>query len=452
MKPQLDLFTHQPPAIITPTRVGNSHTNTTHRAKLENQYANQIEEKLTIGNLVSYQGNKQLPVLRLYRYKEAFSYPFVKQLFHEFGISPTDYVFDPFCGMGTALFTSCINGIPAIGIDKLPTSTFIANTLPKFLTIQSNEISKYYEEAKQQLEHTEEAHVAEDVRIMKIAFSPVNLTALKKWKTLIATLPIPYQDVMNLLYLSILEPASFTSKDGQFLRYLPDKLTLNPTILLANKVKEAEQDLVTLQQLKWHENYLLPAVFEGDARNLSPVPFSREPTLILTSPPYANRYDYTRSYSLELCFNFVYNFEALKQLRFSILRSHIEAKASPEDCSPHEAVTEILECLKPQQDRDKLNNERIPTMLLAYFVDMQKVIREWYRVCAKGATVVMVIDNVRFAGEHVPVDLILSDLAHREGFQVKKILVARYKGNSSQQMGKYGKFPVRESITIWQKN
>jgi ubiquinone/menaquinone biosynthesis C-methylase UbiE len=83
---------------------------------------------------------------------------------------------------------------------------------------------------------------------------------------------------------------------------------------------------------------------------------------------------------------------------------------------------------------------------------MQKVIREWYRVCAKGATVVMVIDNVRFAGEHVPVDLILSDLAHREGFQVKKILVARYKGNSSQQMGKYGKFPVRESITIWQKN
>ena len=138
-------------------------------------------------------------------------------------------------------------------------------------------------------------------------------------------------------------------------------------------------------------------------------------------------------------------------MRFGILRSHIEVKKEEGDISVHEALTEVLECLEEKSKIKKLNNDRIPIMLLAYFIDMQKAIKEWHRVCAKGATVAMVVDNVRFEGEHIPVDLILCDLAEEIGFEVEKIIVARYKGNSSQQMGKYGRFPVRESITIWLK-
>jgi predicted MPP superfamily phosphohydrolase len=88
-------------------------------------------------------------------------------------------------------------------------------------------------------------------------------------------------------------------------------------------------------------------------------------------------------------------------------------------------------------------------MITGYFLDMQRVIKEWARVLAKGARVAMVVDNVRFEGELIPVDLILSDMAEEEGFRVDEIIVARYKGNSSQQMGKYGRVPVRESITLW---
>jgi hypothetical protein len=51
----------------------------------------------------------------------------------------------------------------------------------------------------------------------------------------------------------------------------------------------------------------------------------------------------------------------------------------------------------------------------------------------------------------VPVDLVLSEMAEEAGFVVKQILVARYKGNSSQQMGKFGRVPVRESVLLWQK-
>jgi hypothetical protein len=61
------------------------------------------------------------------------------------------------------------------------------------------------------------------------------------------------------------------------------------------------------------------------------------------------------------------------------------------------------------------------------------------------------VDNVRFEGELLPVDVVLSNMAEEAGFKVEEIIVARYKGNSSQQMGKYGRVPVRESIVVWRK-
>jgi len=177
------------------------------------------------------------------------------------------------------------------------------------------------------------------------------------------------------------------------------------------------------------------------------VEFNRKPTIIITSPPYINRYDYSRIYALELCFHFVRNFDELKKVRFGILRSHIESKISKEEVPNHPAIDEVIN----QLSRKKLNNPRIPYMIIAYFLDMGRAIGEWYRILAPNSKVAMVVDNVRFEGELIPVDLILSDIAEAIGFQIKEIIVARYKGNSSQQMKKYGRVPVRESIVIWER-
>ena len=65
--------------------------------------------------------------------------------------------------------------------------------------------------------------------------------------------------------------------------------------------------------------------------------------------------------------------------------------------------------------------------------------------------VALVVDNVRFEDEMIPADLVLSEIAERHGFTTERVIVARYKGNSSQQMGKYGRVPVRESIVVWKK-
>lgn len=61
-------------------------------------------------------------------------------------------------------------------------------------------------------------------------------------------------------------------------------------------------------------------------------------------------------------------------------------------------------------------------------------------------------DNVRYSGISIPVDLILSDFAESSGLTVNKIFyLKRGKGNSSQQMGSYGRDELRKCIYFWEK-
>jgi SAM-dependent methyltransferase len=400
-------------------------------------------------SLVSYVGNRGVPLLRLYRYKEAFSLPFVEEWLSRLGAGREDLVFDPFCGMGTTLLGASVRGIPAMGIDRLPIAVFIASTLPLFFQVRPGELTKAFERLRKIVPGAEPAPIAMDVAIMGVAFPSEILFELRRLKSAILSLDSPLREIFLLLFFSILEPCSYTSKDGQFLRLKKDKRPKAPEEALAQKVWEAEEDLRRIRELGWERSFLPYRVLLGDARRLDGVPFERPPTIIITSPPYANRYDYTRTYSLELCFHFVRNFAELKGLRHSLFRSHIEARLSPSEEPPHPAVREIVDSLR---ERSKfLNNPRIPDMLTGYFVDMQKAIREWKRVLAPKGKVAMVVGNVRFEGVVIPSDLIIAEMAEEEGFAVDEVVVVRYKGNSSQQMGRYGRIPVRESVVVLRK-
>jgi hypothetical protein len=80
------------------------------------------------------------------------------------------------------------------------------------------------------------------------------------------------------------------------------------------------------------------------------------------------------------------------------------------------------------------------------------VIFEMARVLAPAGHVIMVNDNVRYAGEEVPVDLILSNMAEAFGLTSKKIwTLGRGKGNSSQQMGNHGRTELRKCVYVWEK-
>lgn len=91
-------------------------------------------------------------------------------------------------------------------------------------------------------------------------------------------------------------------------------------------------------------------------------------------------------------------------------------------------------------------------MVEGYFTELTFIFAELFRVCAHGAHVAFVNDNVRYAGEVIPVDYLTTMLAEELGFKPVVIYTLRQqKGNSSQQMKKYGKVNLRKSITVWEK-
>lgn len=92
-------------------------------------------------------------------------------------------------------------------------------------------------------------------------------------------------------------------------------------------------------------------------------------------------------------------------------------------------------------------------MVEGYFTELAFIYAELYRICKKGAMVAFVNDNVRYGGEVIPVDYLSTSFAEQFGFTpVKVYCLKQQKGNSSQQMKKYGRVALRKSVTIWRKD
>jgi len=193
--------------------------------------------------------------------------------------------------------------------------------------------------------------------------------------------------------------------------------------------------------------------------------------LVITSPPYCNRYDYTRTYAVELAF-LGYDDDEVKSLRQAMLSCTVENKEKRLQMvhmykdigasrrfeqvervfATAEALHEVLRALESCRESGGLNNSNVPRMVRNYFYEMCFVVREVARVLRHGGSIVVINDNVRYAGEEVPVDLILSDFAEKFGLVVRHIwTLARGKGNSSQQMGNHGRQELRKCIYVWEK-
>ena len=184
---------------------------------------------------------------------------------------------------------------------------------------------------------------------------------------------------------------------------------------------------------------------------------------IITSPPYCNRYDYTRTYALELALLGV-DEKRISRLRQEMLSCTVENRAKDliminSDWKPVLSMVDeqknlqaILSYLGNLKARGELNNNGIPRMVRGYFYEMACVIAECARVLKPNALMFMVNDNVRYAGASISVDMILSFFAEKLGFSVEQILVLPDgKGNSSQQMGEHGREALRKCVYVWRK-
>jgi len=406
------------------------------RSLLEKRYSSKIIEEPELGPYLLYTGNKDIPFLHMYRFKEAFSFPLVWELLNKVKADETDYVIDPFCGSGTTLFTSFLRGIPSVGVDALPLACFISKTLPKFLFLKRGELELIWKKLLPKIEKSDPAPTALDVPIMKVAFQKNILVKLRKMKAAIDELEEFYRDIFLFLFFSLLEECSQTEKVKSYPRVIKGKKGINPIDAMKRRIKTVKKDITLVKTFDARKENI-PDVFLANTLDLSAI--KKNPTILITSPPYADRIDYTRVYALELCFHFVKNVEEFKKLKYNLLRSYMPSELSEGEEPPHPVIKEVVTALK-----EKLRKSKLPDMLTGYFLDMKKIINQWYTILGIPARAAVVSDNLWYEGVIIPVDLILSDMAEEAGFTVEKVIVANYRKKRKEA-------PLRESIVIWRK-
>lgn len=435
---------------------------------------------------MSFQANKAEGESRWFKYKEGFSGALMRYVFEQVGLE-RGRLLDPFAGAGTALFEAAGRGLDAMGIELLPSSleaiaarcllrerpTLFAGALRAF------RVRRAWEEEGPECPF---AHLV----ITSGAFPPENERRLCRYLHEAAAVPdAELARVLRFAAMCVLEAISYTRKDGQYLRWdhrsgrrqgakpFDKGVVCDFTEAVDRKLTEIERDLHGGHGEASLFDAPTPAQPRGCITLLAGSCLELLPTLtdstfdgLVTSPPYANRYDYTRTYALELALMGAGE-EEIRRLRQAMLSCTVENKAK-ENLSQsipaarfqaataafaeQAALQAILEYLEACRTARTINNTGIPRMVRGYFFEMALVIFESARVLKPGAPLVMVNDNVRYMGAHVPVDLILSDFAQSAGLRVETIWVLpRGKGNSSQQMGAHGREEVRKCVYVWRK-
>ena len=354
-------------------------------------------------------------------------------------------MYDPFVGCGTTLLAAREFGLHGVGIDVLPTSVFVAQTkLAPWEDLDS--LLRSIQELLATPFHEPTTAFPPDVRIINLAFSKQTQRELLFFKEEIERAASPAREFLLLGLLSILESVSRTSKDGQFLR-LVERPVLPVREALRAMLSKMISDLSELRMFG-EVGKAASLVKQGDAREMClPKRYEGRVSAVITSPPYLNRYDYSRTYALELCLLAAKSHRDMVSIRHSLLRSHVESREHEGKRVHLPALEEVLREIRAKP----LNNERLPVMIQGYFEDMNLVIRNLAAYLKPGGRVALVVANAQFAGESVPTDLMLCELAVRHGFVAESIWITRYKGNSSQQMAIYGRRPVRETIVFWRK-
>lgn len=454
------------------------------RAQLHERFAARlVVNPLLTRRLVSFQASKSAPFYRWLKYKEAFSPELVDYLFDCLDLARCGpvHLLDPFAGTGTALTRATARGWRATGIELLPVGVqalqarFAADRVDAaaFQRVVDGLGSLDWSQPKP-------GWTFPHLRITKDAFSPATEAEMSAYLRFLDGIADP--DVRWLLRfacLSVLEEVSFTRKDGQYLRWDTrsgrtlgrpfDKGTI-PAFQEAVRARLGEfaRDLQTRNGGTFSRR---AEVIEGSCLKELPRLPAAKFSVVLTSPPYCNRYDYTRTYALELAFCGS-GAEDLRRLRQTLLSATVENKSKRAELAAlyaqlgaghrfaeitaawerQAALQEVLGLLLVARAQGELSNPNVPELVANYFLEMALVVFELARVLRPGGHVFMVNDNVRYHGEEVPADLILSDFAEAAGLVVDKIRVLpRGKGNSSQQMGRWGRQELRKCVYLWRK-
>jgi hypothetical protein len=370
-------------------------------------------------------------------------------------------IYDPFSGSGTTVLTAFQGGLNGRGTEVNPFLRFVASakTTNSRTAKLTNAFDRVFEGARSKAVHPLERFST---------FSELGEASQKRGKWLFnssvlrafggawaaTTLNDPAERTLTrLAVIAAAMDAANAEKDGKCLRFKHSWDKIRYSYADFRNALERRRDDMLADCLETEVMRSGSASIQlGDSRG---IPQNENFDLCVTSPPYLNSFDYTDVYRPELFLGgFVKTMGELTALRTRTLRSHVQTRwSSPLASDFGQHYDETIS--KLDAERNHLWNRRIPEMVQAYFEDMSSVFLNLRSKAKQSASIWLVVSTSAYSGVEIPVDLILADVAGRNGWFLREVTVLRYlRRVSGQQWHKLnnasdGEGPyLRESLVV----
>ncbi|MFN6483002.1 MULTISPECIES: DNA methyltransferase [unclassified Nostoc] len=370
--------------------------------------------------------NMKLPVHRWFRFSAGFSAQWVETIITQAKERGETTVLDPFSGSGTTLLVSEKLGVECLGIEAHPFVVRIARAKLLYQT----DADAYLEHIEKVIKCAENVQPCVDIypKLIHECFSISSLESLDRLRQSWEKLADDSSE-SQLVWLTLIS----------ILRHVSHAGTAPWQYILPNKKKQYSLDamsafrlmaesIATDMRIAGKMAASVACLIQSDARTYQGVP-DNFANLVITSPPYANNYDYADATRLEMCFMKEISGwgdlqSAVRQYLIRSCSQHVTNKNVNIDevLASHELYpikASIIEtCHKLSQERHLHGGKKNYHLMIAcYFLDMARVWIALRRVCKSPATVCFMIGDSAPYGVYIPVIEWMGLLAQAAGFK-----------------------------------
>lgn len=419
--------------------------------KFDNKFSPKGIEVSTYHTPVNFEESLQCPIHRWYAYKEGFSPSFVKEFILKYSRSNDNVVFDPYGGVGTTILSANELNYYGISLEISPLGNFISKVKNSYYN--NEDLSNLYN-VMANFESLDDYNDEDCYNISPTVisyFSTITYTSIIKVKNYIKDINNnKVKDIFLLSLLSILEQISTHKKNGNGVKrkiHEPLPTTFNELKnLITNKIRVIAEDIQNRKVIP--NNSILTGSCLGNYT------LERKADIVITSPPYANCFDYSKVYLIELWISgFFKSKEDQKMFRESSMMSHVHYQWERHSNIKIPVINDVI---VPLLQSRKLWSNKIPKMINGYFCDLFTCLSNLTNNLKEGAVLGFVVGNPTYAGVVIATDIILAEIATMLGYKCLGIQIYRRVVPSSQQtklIEQEDQKYVRESLVVlqWKK-
>ncbi|MGK7942685.1 MAG: DNA methyltransferase [Crocosphaera sp.] len=394
--------------------------------QLELSLSSSLSEQTEKVDLSStFTNNMKLPIHRWFRFSAGFSAEWVEKIIDMENKNNLN-IFDPFAGSGTTLIVAEKKRVKSYGIEAHPFIFRIAQAKLLYKTNPDdywNFIQKMIQNSK-----TQDSKIDDYPELIYKCFTNETLTSLDKFRRALQELDdnSPQSKLAWLTLIAIIRSVSHVGT-APWQYVLPNKTKKNKLDPISGFSLMAQNVVQDMRKVKKYDDFSAKLI-NSDARTCKGIA-DNSIDLIITSPPYANNYDYADATRLEMCFmKEITNWGDLKHtVRKNLVRSCSQQVTNKNVNleqvlnSPELEVikTELVDICNKLYEERKIHGGRknYHLMIPCYFLDMAQVWLSLRRVCKYNAKVCFVIGDSAPYGIYVPVIEWLGLLAKQAGFR-----------------------------------